>query len=318
MKKLIKNSILFLLPFLVGTAGMFFIPVSKNFSYHFIRGECNNKAAWMYHRMFEDKHNTDIVFSGASQTGSAIDDKYISEKLSAATGTEISAVNFGFCRRGRDIQYVMLKDLFAQKQPKILVIEVAEDEPKKSHPVFPYLAESTDVFGSFVWFNQRFFPGLWKATAVRFEFVKSTLLGEPMSVSESRPSRFGYLSSEQIVSPGMLNENSENWQKRLGKTKPRLLRKSELNYSKHYIEKIVELARKNQCKILFLYLPESGSNLKHPLLMDYYQQFSEVIILPDEIVKNDSNWKDATHFNDSGALKTSEYILSFLSPCLSE
>ena len=318
MKKLIKNCILFLLPFLVATAGMFFIPVSKNFSYHFIRGECNNKAAWMYHRMFEDKHNADIVFSGASQTGSAIDDKYISEKLSVATGTEINAVNFGFCRRGRDIQYVMLKDLFTQKRPKILVVEVAEDEPKKSHPVFPYLAESKDVFGSFVWLNQRWFSSLWKATTVRFEFVKSTFFGEPIFVSQSKQPRFGYLSSEQIVSPEMLDENRENWQQRLAKTKPGLFRQTELNYSKHYIEKIVELARKNQCKILFLYLPESGSNLKEPMLTDYYQQFSEVIILPVQMVENYSNWKDATHFNNSGALQTSEYILSFLSSYLSK
>jgi hypothetical protein len=62
-------------------------------------------------------------------------------------------------------------------------------------------------------------------------------------------------------------------------------------------------------KIVFLYLPESGSNLKYPHLNDYYKSFGKLIVLPDSILTNTQNWKDATHFNDSGALKVSEFIV---------
>jgi len=312
MKKLYRNIILFSLPFLAGVIGLFFIPVDKNFSYHFVRGECENKASWMYHRMFEDKRSIDIVFSGASQTGCAIMDKFISEDLSRYLGKQVNVVNFGYCRRGRDIQYVMLKDLFAHKHPKLLVLEVPEDEPKKSHPVFPYLADSKDLFGSFVLFNQRYFSNIWNGIVVRFEFVKSKFTGNDYTDSETNQPEFGYQHSKQTVSREIIEQNKENWKRRLAKSKPEFLRRIELNYSKHYIEKIVQLAEQNNCKVLLLYLPEIGSNLQSPLLMNYYKQFSNVIILPEEIIKDKSNWKDTTHFNDSGAEKTSKFLLPFL------
>jgi len=78
------------------------------------------------------------------------------------------------------------------------------------------------------------------------------------------------------------------------------------------------LAEQNNCKVLLLYLPEIGSNLQSPLLINYYKQFSNVIILPEEIIKDKTNWKDATHFNDKGAAKTSEFIIPILSKELAD
>lgn len=132
MKKLSKNIILFFLPFLIGVVVLFLIPVNKKFSFNFVKGECDNKASWIYHRIFEDERPIDIAFMGASQTGCAIMDKTIEKLLSDSLGRNINVANLGYCRRGRDIQYVMLKELFRHKKPSILVIEVAEDEPKKA------------------------------------------------------------------------------------------------------------------------------------------------------------------------------------------
>ena len=221
--------------------------------------------------------------------------------------------NLGYCRRGRDIQFVMLKDLFQQKKPKILVLEVAEDEPKKSHPVFPYLAESGDLWGSFVFFNQRYFLNIWKGIVVRFEYLKHRLFSDKSLNTSYQTGKSGYHPSDQIAEPEILQKNKADWTNRFSKSKSELIRKIELNYSKHYLEKIVELASQNNCEVVFLYLPESGSNLKYPLLKDYYQSFGKLIVLPDSILTNTQNWKDATHFNDSGAVKVSEFIVSEIS-----
>jgi hypothetical protein len=121
---------------------------------------------------------------------------------------------------------------------------------------------------------------------------------------------FGYLPSTQIAEPEILKQNEIDWLNRLSKTKSGFVRNIELNYSKHYVEKIVNLASQNNCEVLFLYLPESGSKSTKPLLTDYYNTFGKLIVLPDSIVKNSLNWKDATHFNDSGALKVSDFIVS--------
>lgn len=312
MKQLTKNIILFILPFLMGIVVLFLVPVSKNFSYHFVKGECDDKASWIYKRIFEQERNIDIVFIGASQTSCAIMDEYIEKELINLSGKTKNIANLGYCRRGRDIQFVMLKDLFQQKKPKILVIEVAEDEPKKSHPVFPYLAESNDLWRSFVFFNQRYLLNIWKGIVVRFEYLKFRLFQEDYKPNDGQPD-FGYLLSTQIAPLEVIHQNEIDWQNRVSKTKPAIIRNLELNYSIHYLKKIVKLAENNNCKVLFLYLPESGSGIKAPLLKEFYNDLGELIILPDSIISNHSNWKDATHFNDSGAMNASQYVAFELS-----
>jgi hypothetical protein len=312
MRKLNINIILFSLPLMAGIVFLFLIPVDKKFNYHFVKGECDNKAAWIYHRVFKQPENIDIVFSGASQTSCAIMDEYLEKEFFKLNEPDLKVANLGYCRRGRDIQYVMLKDLFQQKKPKILVLEVAEDEPKKSHPVFPYLAESGDLWGSFVLLNQRYLGNIWKGVVVRFEYLKYRLFQDNSLNENQNTEKFGYLPSVQIAEPEILKQNEKDWKNRLSKSKPELIRKVELNYSKHYLEKIVELARQNNCEVVFLYLPESGSNLKYPLLNDYYHALGKLIVLPDSILTDTQNWKDATHFNDSGAAKVSEFIANQL------
>lgn len=314
MKKLVSNITFFFVPILAGIVILFLIPVDKNFRYHFVKGECANKASWIYNRIFKQKENIDIAFTGASQTSCAIIDEFLENELTKLTGNPVNVANFGYCRRGRDIQYVMLKDMFQQKKPKILVIEVAEDEPKKSHPVFPYLADSNDLWSSFVFFNQRYFLNVWKGVVVRFEYLKYWLFQDESLIRNQNSNGYGYLPSVQIAEPEILKQNEIDWLNRLSKTKSDFVRNIELNYSKYYVEKIVKLARKNNCKVLFLYLPESGSNIKTPLLTDYYETYGKLIILPDSIVTKPSNWKDATHFNDSGAMEVSKFLNIILLP----
>ena len=314
MKKFIQYIAVFAIPFLLGTMILFLFPIDKNFRYHFVQGECDDKASWIYDRIFNQADNIDIVFSGASQISCAIMDESIERQLSKM-GKELKVANLGYCRRGRDIQYVMLKDMFIAKKPKILIIEVAEDEPKKSHPVFPYLAESKDLWGSCVLFNQRYFNNIWKGIIVRFEQLKFHIF-ENEYFSSKNQNRFGYIPSTQIVQPEPILQNEKTWKMRLSKFRPEILRWIETNYSKHYIKKIAKLAADNNCQLLFLYLPESGSKMKLPIPVDFYQKKGKLYILPESIVNNKNNWKDATHFNDSGAQKVSEFIADELADIL--
>jgi hypothetical protein len=312
MKIFLRNIIWFLIPFLLGVIILFILPVDKKFSYQFVKGECNNIASWMYYRTFENSKSIDIAFSGASHFACGIMDEYIGEELNKHSSKKINVANLGYCRGGRDIQYVMLKDLFKHKNPKILFIEIAEDEPKKSHPVFPYFAGTSDLFGSCVFFNQRYLVSIWKGLTVRFEYLKFRMMGKSYFIPENLTD-FGYLPSTQQASHEDLNSNITAWKNRLNKQKPKFLRNIEINYSKHYLRKITQLAKENNCKIDFIYLPESGSQLKTPLLSDYYLKFGEIITLPDSILNDNSNWKDAAHFNDRGAKLTSDFIVSKIS-----
>lgn len=311
MKRFIKHIILFSIPVILAIGILFTIRVDKKFSYNFVKGECENKASWIYQRIAEDERNIDIAFSGASQTACAIMDELVENEINKHSQEKLSVANMGYCRRGRDLQYLMLKELFKHKTLQYLIIEVAEDEPKKSHPVFPYLSNTKDLWGSCIFFNQRFPEAIWKATAMRFEYLKSIVF-QPHFSTDNSDNKYGYRGSTQTVAPEIVSNNSLTWQKRLSRSKSKLIRKMELNYSMHYLEKIVQLAEANNCKVSFLYLPESGSGLEQPLLAKYYKSLSELHILPDSIINDQLNWKDATHFNDSGASLVSKFISSVL------
>lgn len=316
MKRTISQLFLFTFPLLAGIAFLFQLSPERKFCYSFVKGECEDKASWIYHRVFERKENIEVAFSGASQTGCAIMDEYLEKELTKLTGNKIHAANLGYCRRGRDIQFVMVKDLFQQKKPKILVVEVTEDEPKKSHPVFGYLAETCDLWGSFKFFNQRYPVNLWKGLVVRFEYLKHLLFNNEYPVADL--GEFGYRPSDQIVEPNIIRQNQATWVKRLSHLKSGILRKLELQLSKYYLKKIVAMAGQNNCRIVFLYLPESGSQLNAPLLADYYKSLGKLILLPEPVISDRLNWKDATHFNDTGAGKVSEFLAGELSLMLDE
>ena len=307
MKNFLKHITWFSLPALLGVILLFGINPDKRFSYRFVKGECSNKASWIYDRLFVLPQNADVVFIGASQTACAVNDDLITGKLQESAGKEVYAASLGYCRGGRDIQYVMLKEVFRKKKPRIVVIEVTEDEPKKSHPVFPYLAETGDLFGSAIFFNQRYFQSLWKGLLVRFEYMKWTLSGQILN-NQPLSSLYGYLPTDAVAGEEALLQNRKNWSKRLAKTKPEYLREVEIRYSRHYLEKMTELAETNGSRVIFLYLRESGSRLSLPLLYDLYRKKGDVIILPEELFEDLTCWSDATHFNDKGAQRASEII----------
>jgi hypothetical protein len=316
MKKFLKQIGLFIIPALIGVLILFIIPANKQFSYRFVQGECSNKASWIYDRIFFSEFDLDLIFIGASQTACAIMDHQIEHDLQEITGKSVKVANLGYCRGGRDIQYIMLKEVFRHKKPSVVVIEVTEDEPKKSHPVFPYLAESRDLLGSLVFFNQRYFQSLFKGLIVRFEYLKWILFGNS-NPAPNNMADHGYINTSVIADEELFNQNRLNWDKRMQRNKPGFLRDIEVRYSKHYLEKMVKLANDNGSKVEFLFLRESGSNLEKPILYDYYQTLSNMNILPGSIYSDPANWSDATHFNDSGATKASSHIAFELSQKIS-
>lgn len=307
MRKFLFNITIFSAPLLVLLIILLFVQPEKKFAYTFVKGECDNKATWIYQRVFENQERIDIAFTGASQTSCAIMDELVEKQLDSTLNSDLKVASLGYCRRGRDIQFAMLKDLFSQKRPKILVIEITENEPSKSHPVFPYLAESKDVLGSLVFFNQRFLSNIYKALVVRFEYCKQLAFGNKTKKPGAN-SNFGYIPSNQIVTIEELSRNQETWNKKRTNPKSALVSKIENKYPLHYLEKMVKLAKSNHCDLVFLYLPEFGSHLKKPENIKFYSDIAPVIFLPDSIIQNKTNWKDPMHFNDAGAKQASDFI----------
>ena len=155
MKKLYQNIMLFALPLLIM---IIWLPVDRKLKYAGLKDACYNHGLWLYNRIFEDNKPTDIVFLGSSHTINGIDDQYIEEQLKPY---HLTAANLGYCRLGRNLHYVLLKELLEVKHPDYVILEIREDENRYSHAVFPYLASTSEVLMAEPFFNRDFFKDIF-------------------------------------------------------------------------------------------------------------------------------------------------------------
>lgn len=302
MKRLIVHIVLFLLPILIG---LIFIPVSKRSMFLGLKDDCFNHGIWIHDRIFNNPEPVDILFLGSSHTINGINDKLISEKLSSR-----QAINFGYCRLGRNLEYSLLKTILSEKKIKKLVIEVREGENWFSHPVFPFIADDKDVYLANPLFNSNLIKDMWKHTAYKLELFQERIYLQSDSVPYNM-NNFGFASHADTISSEYLKKIKL---KNTGPKKEmsRLEQDYRYTYSRIYIKKIVQICREESIKIYFVYLPSYGTNRSEPREMKIYEKFGPVLIPPKEIYENVYFWFDENHLNLAGAEELSEWITANL------
>ncbi|OGU68408.1 MAG: hypothetical protein A2X62_15550, partial [Stygiobacter sp. GWC2_38_9] len=266
------------------------------FAYHYIEHDCYNHGAWIYDRINHNPAPVDVAFIGSSHTLHAIQEK----KMEKLRELNLHVVNLGYCRYGRNIEFSILKMLLKHKSPKLIVIEVHEDEEKNSHDIFPYLAETEDLLLTPTLFNRDYFSDLFHGGSARLEFFKAKYIFRkkyPDPTSEL----YGYAATDRIATEFELDENSRLWQKRLSHTNLEKIEKVQLKYPFAYLEKMICLIKEKNIPIQFVYLPDSGSKLKNPKHSSFYQDIASLLIPPQTIFNDRSNWMDASHLNDNGS-----------------
>lgn len=303
MKRILLKIALFfsllILPFLV----MIVAPYSEKFAFHYIEKDCYNHGAWIYDRIVQNPTPADVAFIGSSHILHAIQEKKIEE----LSGTGSHMVNLGYCRYGRNLEYVVLSLLLKHKSPKLVVIEVHEEEEKDSHDIFPYLASTRDLFLSPTLFNRDYFSDLFYGMSARLEQFKSCCIFRK-DYGEPGTERYGYASSDRTSTEEELKENETEWTKRLSRNEDKTIEKLQAKYPLAYLNKTIRLLNEKKIPFLFIYLPEYGSALKSPKYAAYYQNKAPLLIPPQHILNDASNWMDAGHFNDKGSGLLSEWM----------
>jgi hypothetical protein len=118
-------------------------------SVHYLR------AQWIYERIHFDETPIDIAFIGTSHTQCSINAELVEQGLSAA-GHPQHVVNFAIPALGRDLHYLLVRELLENRSIKTLVIEVQEGESRAPHPAFDLLSEARDLFTGPLIVNSRF------------------------------------------------------------------------------------------------------------------------------------------------------------------
>lgn len=294
---------LFLLPVLLVIAGLYIIPLNKKQGYSFMQDNCLGKSNWIYNRLFENHENIDIAFIGTSHMIDAIDED-VAKDFMKRRGVKCEIANLGYCRIGRNMDYAIIKDLFKQKKPQYIVLEVRERENRDGHMDFGYIADSRDVLAPVMLFNDNYFTDLYNGIIVRLEILKDNLLGK--SKADRGVVQYARRPDSAIADVGHLD-----WIKRerVGKWKysKGFGRWFYNRYSFTYIDNICSLAADNNCTVIFLYLPGYGS-IPQPEEMEFYKARGRVLISPATIYDSPTNWKDQDHMNAFGSAALSEWL----------
>jgi hypothetical protein len=300
MKRLWLNIALFLLPLILV---VLLIPVDKRLNFVELKEDCFYHGVWLYDRIHLNPAPIDIAFLGSSHTVNSINDTVI---MNACGDTSLHIVNLGYCRYGVNLYYAILKEVIRMKRPKIVFIEVREEENRYSHPVFPYIADPVDVVTESPFFNQDLISDYADFYGYRIKLLKTRYFREDTTVSV-KAADYGFASSPDTASPsylaGIMEKNRNG--KRTGSP---FMRGIEMAFPRHYLGKIAKLCNKAGIRLMFIYIPQYGNSGVIPKELSTYQGFGKVLIPPDRIFEDPDNWFDENHLNQSGASKLSEWI----------
>ena len=287
--------------------------MNKRQKYLGLENDCFNHAIWIYDRLYQNSKPVDIAFLGSSHTINGINDKLIEEKLKSYN---LTVVNFGYCRLGRNLTFVLVKEIIKTKKPKYLVIEISKGEDRYSHPVFPHIAGTFDVISANPFFNRDLLADIHTHLSYKIELLQEILF-KNKSVVPARTSDFGFASSADTIAMKNLEKAKTE------RSKP----KSELNkieqvffmsYPKIYFKKIHRLCRKNNIEMIFLYIPPYGTIQFVPNEYNTYIRYGKVILPPATLFDNPNNWHDDEHLNQNGANEFSLYLANEFKTLLSE
>jgi len=326
MKSLLYRSFLFMLPIVVITFLLFAVPYSRKFAYLSKSNEdCN--TSWIYHRLFENPTNIDIAFIGTSHTGCGIDDVLIEKNIAADYGKKINVANIAYCGGGRNLDYLMLKDLLNNKSPKAIIIELKNNN-ELIHKDYGIMANGYDLWIPPA-FPSNYFPTLYTGIKSRLNNLReNAVFGSIMEIDVKRDTNGMAVMKEEYkdkiphkkkkkviftinerdnhsffgvfkdsISEAKIKEHLQNKQ---------VLKQDDIEC----VREMVAIAKKKNIKVFFLYIPSFGNYLHEQLSASEYSKLGTILFPPEEFFNKKGFWFDQEHFNICGATAFSEWVSS--------
>jgi hypothetical protein len=310
--------------------GMLFLPHDRYIRWQDMRVEAYARLGWIYERIHFDQTPIDIAFIGTSRTMNGIDADAVSNVIARTltnTGSNriIHATNFGIPEYGRNLHWLIVRELLENRQVGMIVLEIFENETRKAHPLFIYPAEVSDVLEAPLLVNLNYLHDV-----VRLPYRQLSLL-----VKSLWPEQFGLKSHfDPIHYDGSTVDNTrvvqvhgtpltplrnqridpaklEAWKRSRAEGKHlhmlgRQLDWLEYRYPRYYLNKILDLAQQKRVPVRFLYLPAYGQP-DLPYDMTLYEGRGEIITVND-ILTRQENWEDVDHLNFYGAAEVSARV----------
>lgn len=315
-----------LLAALATLAVMVALPHDRYIRWQDERTEAYARLGWAYERIHFDPTPLDIALVGTSHTMNGLDGLAVAQSL-AATGARgpdgrcLTVTNLAIPAYGRNLHWAIVKELLGARKPRAIVLEVFENETRKAHPVFSHVADSADLLGAPVLFNQNYLADL-----IRLPYRQAKLWAESLSPEtfglKRRFSPADYDGSTvdntrvvnaggQALTPPLTQVYSaaelEQWGAMTRATKrlnilPKAFENYEYAVPQRYLPGIFAMAQARGVPVLLLYLPNYGQT-SLPLDTSYFRG-RRLLTMPD-ILAHKEWWHDPAHLNAAGAAQAS-------------
>lgn len=300
-------------------AGSLAIPHDRYIRWQEMRSEAWARLGWIYERVHFDRTPIDIAFIGTSHSMNGIDGAAVQAALTAAGGGCRNVVNFAYPSYGRNLHWLVARELLEHREVRTLVIEVFENESRKAHPFFINVAEVSDVLEAPLLINLNFFTDIAQLPARQVMLGLKTLLPERFGlrrrmdpahydgpdVDNTRHVQVGGTAltplRERVLPPGQLEAAAAR--ARSAKNTNMLgerLEALEYRYPRHYLDRILELAKQRGVTVKFLYLPSYAYVLGEPRDPSLYAGRGEMLTT-GKLLADTGYWYDPDHLNLQGA-----------------
>lgn len=307
-------------------AGSLAIPHDRYIRWQDIRSEAWARLGWMYERIHFDQTPIDIAFIGTSHSMNGVDGAAVQAALAEAGAGCRRVVNLAFPSYGRNIHWLIARELLEHRQVRTLVLEVMENESRRAHPFFHTVANAKDVINAPLFVNLNFFSDLAHLPARQVMLGLKTLMPERFGlrrefdparydgpdVDNTRQVQVGGVALTALRDAAMPRERLEReaaWA-RAGKDANMLgarLEALEYRFARYYLARILALARERGVEVKFLYLPSYAFLRDRPRDPALYAGHGEMLA-PGEVLADPGYWGDLHHLNLHGAAALSAHL----------
>jgi hypothetical protein len=319
---------------------LLFLPHNRYVRWQDVQVEAYARLGWIYERIHFDPTPIDIAFIGTSRTMCAVDAAAVAlemERLQAA-GTEpkkLHAVNFAIPVYGRNLHWLIARELLENRKVGMLILEIYENESRHAHPYFIYPAEVSDVLDAPLLINPNYFSDIAFLPFRQISlFVKTLWPGQFGLKGHFDPAHYdgSTVDNTRFIQVGgkrltkLLDQKvDQDKLKVLGRERRQqkalhmlgqYFDNLEYRLPRYYLSLILELADRERVPVKFLYLPSYGEP-DRPFDMRLYQGKGEMITVND-ILATPGNWANVDHLNMFGAAQVSTRLGEILAPDFSD
>jgi hypothetical protein len=318
---------------LVVLAGLTLLPHSTYIRFQQLSRESMHylRVQWIYERIHFDRTPIDVAFIGTSHTQSGISSRIVEQEM-AQHQRPAHVVNFAVPHLGRDIEFLVVRELLKHRRIDTLVLEVQSLEPRAPHPGFQHLASVAEIADAPVLINTGLIDNWARLPMRQLRLAAKTALPEAFGLHASfDPARYeGPHFDDTLVPHGSTQQRTAvfpraHFDRELAAIRKDVREKTALaakfalpafganalyRYNDYYLNAIMDLTRKHGVKLVFLYIPYLDA--PHSPERTDWMAAKGPMLVSKAVIHDAGLWQNADHLNYYGAVVLSRWTAAQL------